>query len=204
MKAKAYAIALLIPCAVMTACDQRPAPSVVPPATTEPAAAMPGGTPGGPPVATQTPGTTMAQAMLVGKSGSTAAGQLQLTQVADGVVIGGELTGLPPNSTHGFHVHEKGDCSAPDASSAGGHFNPSMSQHGGPDSPMKHLGDAPNIKSDVSGNATLNVTVAGATLKDGGPNDLIGKAVVVHAKPDDYKTQPSGNSGDRIACGVVE
>jgi Cu-Zn family superoxide dismutase len=201
MKAKAYALALLIPCAVLTACNKQPAPPAEPPTTMAPAEPA---TPTGPPVATEAPGTTMAQARLTGKSGSTATGQLQLTQVADGVMIAGELTGLPPNSTHGFHVHEKGDCSAPDASSAGGHFNPTMAQHGGPESAMKHLGDAPNIKSDASGNATLSASIVGATLKDGGANDLIGKAIVVHAKRDDYKTQPSGDSGDRIACGVVE
>jgi superoxide dismutase, Cu-Zn family len=194
----AYALVLLIPCAAMTACNKTPPPPVSPPVTSEPAA------PAGDPVATPSPGTTMAQAVLASKSGSKVSGQLQLTQVSDGVMIAGELTGLSPNTVHGFHVHEKGDCSAPDAASAGGHFNPTMAPHGGPDSASKHLGDAPNIQSDASGNATLSASITGATLKDGGPNDLLGKSVVVHAKRDDYKSQPAGDSGDRIACGVVE
>lgn len=197
---KVNALTLLIPCAILAACNK--APNTEMPAA--PAADSAPAMPAGPPVATQTPGTTMAQAKLASKSGSQVAGMLQLTQVADGVMIAGEVTGLQPNTVHGFHVHEKGDCSAPDAASAGGHFNPTMAQHGGPDATMKHLGDAPNIQSDAQGNATLSASIMGATLKDGGANDLVGKSVVVHAKRDDYKTQPAGDSGDRIACGVVE
>ncbi len=192
---KAPVLALLIPCAVLAACNRAESPPVEPPAAAAPA---------GPPVAAETPGTTMAQAQLASASGSQVSGALQFTAVPDGVQIGGELTGLAPGTVHGFHVHEKGDCSAPDASSAGAHFNPGMAQHGGPDSTARHLGDIPNVESDAAGNATVSALIAGATLKDGGPHDLLGKALVVHAKRDDYQSQPAGDSGERIACGVVE
>jgi Cu-Zn family superoxide dismutase len=76
--------------------------------------------------------------------------------------------------------------------------------HGGPSSDTRHLGDIPNIEADANGTATVSATISGATLRDGGPNDLVGKAVIVHSKRDDYTTQPSGDSGARIACGVVK
>jgi Cu-Zn family superoxide dismutase len=132
------------------------------------------------------------------------AGTLQFTASSSGVTVAGELNGLTPNTEHGFHVHEIGDCTAPDAKSAGDHFNPSHAEHGGPTSPAKHLGDIPNIQSDAAGHVAVNATIAGATLRDGGPNDLVSRAVIVHAKRDDYMTQPSGDSGDRIACGVIQ
>jgi Cu-Zn family superoxide dismutase len=90
-----------------------------------------------------------------------------------------------------------------DAKSAGDHFNPTGAPHGAPASADHHLGDIPNINADSSGHATLAASITGATLRDGGPTDLVGKALVVHAQRDDYKTQPSGDSGARIACGVV-
>jgi superoxide dismutase, Cu-Zn family len=119
------------------------------------------------------------------------------------VTMTGLVSGLKPGSEHGFHVHEKGDCSSPDFKSAGDHFNPTSQQHGDPATPPHHLGDIPNLKADDMGKAPVNARVEGVTLGDQGPNDLVGRAVVVHADPDDYKTQPSGNSGDRIACGVI-
>ena len=143
-------------------------------------------------------------AKLAGKSGSSVQGELTLAATEGGVAITGQITGLKPGTEHGFHVHETGDCSAPDAKSAGGHFNPSNVAHGGPTSDVRHLGDIPNIRSDASGNATVSATIPGATLRDGAADDLVGKAIVVHAKRDDYLTQPSGDSGDRIACGVIE
>ncbi len=106
---------------------------------------------------------------------------------------------------HGFHVHEVGECSLPDFKSAGEHFNPTKDPHGGPESKARHLGDIANAKADENGRATIDVSVKGATLgdKDAGPGEILGKALVVHAMPDDYKTQPSGGSGARIACGVI-
>lgn len=187
---KAHSLAMLIPCAaVLAACQRSEMPPVESPALTEPAA-----------------DTTMpwtAAAALAGASGSSVTGQLTFTGGSDGVTVSGELTGLPPESVHGFHIHESGDCSAPDAKSAGEHFNPEMALHGAPGTTPRHLGDIPNIQSDATGRALVNATIDGATLGDAGPHDLVGKAVIAHAKPDDYKTQPSGDSGDRIACGVI-
>lgn len=136
--------------------------------------------------------------------GAQVAGALDLVADGNAVVVTGLVTGLAPESGYGFHIHEKGDCSSPDFKSAGEHFNPTAQPHGNPASPPHHLGDIPNLTSDGVGRADVNARVEGVTLGDGGPHDLVGKAFVVHAKPDDYKTQPSGNSGDRIACGVVE
>jgi Cu-Zn family superoxide dismutase len=102
-------------------------------------------------------------------------------------------------------VHEKGDCSAPDASSAGGHFNPTSQPHGNPKAGgPRHLGDMVNLRADAKGTAKVDVAIEGAGLHTGRPNDVVGKAIVVHQKPDDYKSQPSGNSGNRVACGVIE
>ena len=103
---------------------------------------------------------------------------------------------------HGFHVHETGDCSALDASSAGAHYNPAGAAHGDPASVTHHAGDIPNVQADESGRARVDARVQGVSL--GGANDIIGRALIVHADPDDYTTQPSGNSGARIACGVIE
>lgn len=136
-------------------------------------------------------------------AGNTAAGRLTLSQSSDSVQISGEITGLTPGSTHGFHVHEFGDCSAPDGSSAGGHFNPAGSPHGGPTDGVRHLGDLANIIADTEGRATVSQSVTGATLVPGMQNSLMNRSIVVHADADDYKTQPAGNSGARLACGVI-
>jgi superoxide dismutase, Cu-Zn family len=143
-----------------------------------------------------------ADAKLEPTRGSAVRGTVTFTERADGSV--GVLTrigGLAPNQEHGFHVHEKGDCSSPDGSSAGGHFNPAAQPHGPQDGPH-HGGDMPALKADAAGNADATFTIAGR-LAGAGPASLVGRAVIVHAKPDDYTTQPTGNSGDRIACGVI-
>jgi Cu-Zn family superoxide dismutase len=135
--------------------------------------------------------------------GADVAGALDLV-VEDGAVrMTGLVTGLKPESAHGFHIHEKGDCSSPDFKSAGEHFNPASQPHGNPATPPHHLGDVPNLVADADGKAPVNARIEGVTLGDHGQNDLVGRAVVVHAKADDYMTQPSGNSGDRMACGVI-
>jgi Cu-Zn family superoxide dismutase len=151
------------------------------------------------------PPLTAAQVALTSAAGSSVKGNLTLTNQGTAVSIRGEITGLAPGREHGFHVHEVGQCSLPDFQSAGEHFNPTMDPHGGPDSTAQHLGDIPNAKADANGRATIDVSIKGATLvdKDGGPNQIFGKSLVVHAMPDDYKTQPSGASGARIACGVI-
>lgn len=144
-----------------------------------------------------------AAAQIAPTHGNTASGSLAFSAEENGVRLTGAIQGLPPNSEFGFHIHEKGDCSAPDASSAGSHFNPTNAEHGHPEGDARHAGDMINLKSDDQGVAQVDIVVAGVTLHDGGPNDVLGKAVVVHQNPDDYKTQPSGNSGARIACGVI-
>jgi Cu-Zn family superoxide dismutase len=165
----------------------------------------------GPAVATSTePSTTSSAEATAGAAvqlsptqGNTANGGLKLTAAGTGVKMSGMLQGLKPDSEFGIHFHEKGDCSAPDATSAGAHFNPTNQQHGNPQAQPHHAGDMLNVKSDAQGVAEVSIDNPDVSLQTGQPNDIIGKALVLHAKPDDYKTQPSGDSGDRIACGVV-
>ena len=130
-------------------------------------------------------------------------GDVVFTQKGDKLQVHAELTGMPPG-THGIHIHEKGDLSAPDLSSAGGHYDPDMHKmHGAPNtSAMVHAGDLGNITADSAGNAKLDLTVTGISV--GGTNDIVGKSVIIHAKADDLHTQPSGNSGARIAGGVIQ
>jgi superoxide dismutase, Cu-Zn family len=134
--------------------------------------------------------------------GNKAAGTVTFTQLGDQVRVVANISGLSPG-LHGFHVHDKGDCSAPDAMSAGGHFNPSGKSHGDVNTPERHAGDLGNITADSDGNARLDVSVWGLSFTQGASNNVIGRSVVVHANPDDLKSQPAGNSGPRVACGVV-
>ncbi len=134
--------------------------------------------------------------------GNATNGTLSLTPVAGGVTITGSISGLAPNSEHGFHVHEKGDCSAPDATSAGGHFSPLDHPHG-PPGKESHVGDLGNITADANGVATIDVQAPQAALEGATPGNIRGKAIIVHAGRDDLSTQPSGDSGDRLACGVI-
>jgi Cu-Zn family superoxide dismutase len=142
-------------------------------------------------------------AQIAPTQGNTVTGSVALNSSPQGVRITGAIQGLKPNAEFGFHVHEKGDCSAPDGSSAGGHFNPTQAQHGDPTSSTHHAGDMVNIRSNGEGVAQVDTTAAGTTLHGEPTTDIMGKAIVVHEGPDDYKTQPSGNSGKRVACGVI-
>jgi superoxide dismutase, Cu-Zn family len=144
-----------------------------------------------------------AAAQLGPTQGNAVTGSLALASSAEGVHITGSVQGLKPDAEFGFHIHEKGDCSAPDGSSAGGHFNPSQQQHGNPTGGAHHAGDMPNIRSNAEGVAQVDTTAASATVHGDPASDVIGKAIVVHEGPDDYTTQPSGNSGKRVACGVI-
>ena len=144
-----------------------------------------------------------AQVVLNSASGSLVSGKLSVRPMGDGIHVTGEVGGLPPNSTHGFHIHEKGDCSAADASSAGGHFNPSNNPHGRAGQGAHHGGDADNLMANAKGVAKVDRHFSGVVLGGSGANDALGKAVIVHAKPDDYTSQPSGSAGDRVACGVI-
>jgi Cu-Zn family superoxide dismutase len=110
--------------------------------------------------------------------------------------------GLTPGE-HGFHVHEVGDCSAPDATSAKGHFNPAGKQHGHHDGMDRHAGDMPNLKADAQGNASFSGELTLLSLGSDA-NGIVGRAVVIHADPDDYRSQPAGNSGKRVACGTIK
>jgi Cu-Zn family superoxide dismutase len=160
-------------------------------------------------VAAQTPaGGSMAAptgktaiAKLMPTQGNNTRGEITFTQDAKGVHITGSFTGLAFGE-HGFHIHEKGDCSAPDGASAGGHFNPTTAHHGARDAADRHAGDLGNLKSDPYGMARLDINDDKISLD--GPNSIIGKAVIIHEKADDFQTQPTGNAGSRLACGVIE
>jgi Cu-Zn family superoxide dismutase len=140
-------------------------------------------------------------AVLHPTAGNKVSGTVTFTEVADGVQVHAELTGLAPGN-HGFHVHEFGDCSAPDASSAGGHFNPTNKPHAGPDVPDRHVGDMGNVEADASGKAKLEYVDHQISLTND-QQSVIGRSVVVHMKRDDLKSQPAGDSGARVACGVI-
>ena len=123
-------------------------------------------------------------------------------EVEGGVEVTANVEGLTPGD-HAWHVHENGDCSAPDASSAGGHFNPGGHKHGAPEGEERHAGDFGNLTAGKDGKATKTFTMKGISLAEGDPNSIVGKGFIVHAKKDDFKTQPTGNAGDRVACGVI-
>jgi Cu-Zn family superoxide dismutase len=142
---------------------------------------------------------TKASARLEPKSGSKVTGMVSFSKVGDEVQVVADIQNLTPGK-HGFHIHEKGDCSAADASSAGAHFNPTHQHHGGSTGAERHAGDFGNITADASGKAHLDWK---GKLSLTGTDSIIGKSIVVHEKEDDLKTDPSGNSGARIACGVI-
>jgi len=142
-----------------------------------------------------------ASAQLMPTEGNTATGTVWFTQQGLRVDVRAQVSGLAPNQEHGFHVHEKGDCSSRDGMSTGGHLDPGGRPHG-PQSAPHHGGDMPSLKADAAGNAQASFQIEGVSVGTG-IDGLIGRGVIVHAKPDDYKTQPTGNSGARIACGVI-
>jgi Cu-Zn family superoxide dismutase len=145
-------------------------------------------------------GAKRAVAVIHGFGESPAKGVLQFTATADGVEIVGEISGLKPGK-HGFHIHEFGDCSSADPKCHGGHFNPDKKKHGGPSDVERHVGDLGNITANGRGVAEIRITDRLIALS--GPRSIIGRAVIIHAKADDLKSQPSGDAGDRIAGGVV-
>jgi len=141
-----------------------------------------------------------ATAQLKPTQGSKAFGEATFEDVGNGrVQLLVNAQGLKPNSEHGFHIHEAGDCSAPDATSAKGHFNPTGKPHGNPASGEHHAGDLPALKADKAGKAKLEAMLTGLSV-----SSIVGRGIVVHADPDDFKTQPTGNSGARVACGVIQ
>ncbi|HTG96894.1 MAG TPA: superoxide dismutase family protein [Burkholderiales bacterium] len=144
-----------------------------------------------------------ATAALQPTTGSKAFGEATFEQVGDKVHVIVFAQGLKPNQEHGFHIHEAGDCSSGDGMSAKGHFNPFGKPHGNPQSGERHAGDLPPLKAGKDGRAKLDVTVDGISIGQGAGN-IVGRGLIVHADPDDYKTQPTGNAGARIACGVIK
>jgi Cu-Zn family superoxide dismutase len=161
------------------------------------------GTPSTPAAAGAASTAREAVANLASASGSLVSGQLVLRPMGDGVHLTGTVGGLRPGDIRGFHIHETGDCSAADASSAGGHFNPGAQAHGRAGQGAHHAGDTDNLVADGNGVARVDAHVRGVTLGGGAANDIAGRAVIVHAAADDYTTQPTGNAGARVACGVI-
>lgn len=152
--------------------------------------------------ATTVPDGPSATATVRPASGSQVHGSVTFTQVGSRVRVVGEIAALTPG-LHGFHVHEKGDCSAPDAGSAGAHFNPHGKKHGAPNSSDRHGGDLGNLQANEYGRANVSLMVDGISVGKG-VDGVTGKAIVVHANADDLKSDPGGNSGGRVGCGVIE
>ena len=147
-------------------------------------------------------GGATAVAKLEPTKGSQASGSVTFTQSGDSVRVSGTFEGLKPDAEHAFHVHEKGDCSSGDGMSTGGHFNPLGKPHGAHGGGEHHAGDLPSLKADAYGKATVAFT--SRTISVGaGPTDVVGRGLIVHRDADDFKTQPTGNAGPRIACAVI-
>jgi len=140
-------------------------------------------------------------AVLHSTEGNSVNGVVRFFETDEGVRVVADINGLAPNSTHGFHIHQYGDCSALDGTSAGGHFNPQNTQHGGPDSEERHVGDLGNIAVDQNGLAELDTI--DPMLSFDGANSIIGRGVIVHAGEDDLESQPTGAAGSRLSCGVI-
>lgn len=143
-----------------------------------------------------------ASAKLEPRSGSNVTGTVTFTQVGERVRIKGEVDGHAAG-VKGWHIHEKGDCSDPKAMSAGGHFNPLGHKHGAPSDPARHAGDTGNLTFNARGSATIAMTVTGISVSKDKPDGIIGRAVIIHMDQDDLKTDPTGNAGGRVACGVI-
>ena len=171
--------------------EQPPAPEVEP--ATE-------STPG--PEATPMVTSNVAGAQLAGPGGATAIVTFS-EEPGGGVRMVARIEGAAAG-THGFHVHAVGSCDGPDFKSAGDHFNPGNTPHGGPTAPQHHAGDFGNVEVAADGTGNVDLVTAELTLGSGGGNDVLGKAVILHEGADDLTTQPTGNSGARIACGVVQ
>ena len=170
-------------------------------AQTMPAASpTPAPAPAAPSAAAKAGPITRAVAVLHPAKDVRAEGTLTFTRAAGVMKVSGRITGLAAG-THGFHVHEFGDCSAADFSSAGGHYNPTGHQHAGTAEARRHMGDMGNIEAAADGVATVDYT--DSRLRFEGAHGILGRGVIVHANPDDLKTQPTGNAGGRVACGVI-
>jgi Cu-Zn family superoxide dismutase len=145
-------------------------------------------------------GISKAVCVLHPTQGHKAQGIIWFTRRGGEIEITGEISGLTPG-VHAFHVHEYGDCSSPDAMSTGGHFNPEGKKHGDIHSRERHVGDLGNIKADGTGKAMIEIR--DREIRFSGPHSIIGRGLIVHAAADDLKSQPAGNAGARVACGVI-
>lgn len=143
---------------------------------------------------------TKAVAVIHQTEGNNVSGTVTFEKVDDGVRVKGAFEGLS-RGRHGFHIHQYGDCSSPDGSSAGGHYNPTGNKHGSPTQDNRHMGDMGNIVASEDGNAEINYVDPMITLN--GPNSIIGHGVIIHGGEDDLESQPSGAAGPRIGCGVI-
>jgi Cu-Zn family superoxide dismutase len=144
-----------------------------------------------------------ATAALQPTKGSKAFGEATFEEVGNKTRVIIFAQGLKPDAEHGFHIHEAGDCSSGDGMSAKGHFNPLGKPHGPPTAAERHAGDLPSLRAGKDGRAKLEVEVDAITVR-AGPASIVGRGLIIHADPDDYKTQPTGNAGARIACGVIK
>lgn len=149
-----------------------------------------------------TPQGPAATASLRPTTGNNTSGTVRFVQSGDQVIVSGEVRGLKPGAVHGFHVHEKGDCSSGDGNSAGGHFNPEGKAHGQHGQGAHHAGDLASLRADANGVAAINFESKSIRV-GGGATDVVGRGLIVHRDPDDFTTQPTGNSGPRLACAVI-
>ena len=147
-------------------------------------------------------GGPKATATLEPTKGNNVRGTVNFAQGGNKVRVSANITGLRPNGEFGFHIHEAGDCSSGDGMSAKGHFNPYGKPHGQHSSAERHAGDMPSLKADANGNANETFELDVITVADG-PASIVGRGLIVHVQPDDYKTQPTGNAGARSACAVI-
>ncbi|MGR4871018.1 superoxide dismutase family protein [Variovorax sp. LARHSF232] len=148
------------------------------------------------------PGATASLVPTAAISPNPTVGNVSFTALDHGVRVAGEVRGLPPNTEHGFHIHEKGDC-GDNGNASGGHFNPAGGQHGKFGAPGAHAGELPSLVADANGTARFSVDNHAISLNTGAANNVIGRALVVHRDRDDFTTQPAGNSGPRVACAVI-
>ena len=146
------------------------------------------------------PAPKRAICVLYPTQGNSVTGTITFTWVAEGIKVAADLQGLTKGK-HGFHIHEFGDCSSTDGSSAGGHFNPAGMTHGAPMDMSRHAGDMGNLEADDSGKAHLEYIDKVITFE--GVTSIIGRSIIIHKGEDDLKTQPTGNAGARVACGVI-
>ena len=152
---------------------------------------------------TMPPEAPRATAQLQPTKGNKTFGEATFEQVGDKVRVVVFVEGLKPGQEHGMHIHEIGDCSSGDGMSTKGHFNPFSKPHGHSGSAERHAGDLPALRANKAGRANVQVDLDIITVT-AGPASIVGRGLIVHADPDDYKTQPTGNAGARIACGVIQ